>query len=182
MCRIKIDYEKIYSKEFEVNVILDKLNEYLCTHIENQINAGADVIQIFDSWAGILPLDQYKKFSMSYIEKISKSIVEVPVTVFAKGAYFALKEMNNLPCSTIGLDWNMNINEARKLLKSKTLQGNLDPSVLYGDQKSIELETKKMLKQFKGHPHIANLGHGVYPDTNPVHVKMFIEAVKAFSA
>ena len=119
---------------------------------------------------------------MPYIEKISKSIVEVPVTVFAKGAYFALKEMNNLSCDTIGLDWNMDINEARTLLKSKTLQGNLDPSILYGDQNSIEMETKKMLKQFKGHPHIANLGHGVYPDTNPDHVKIFIEAVKAFSA
>ena len=119
---------------------------------------------------------------MSYIEKISKSIVEVPVTVFAKGAYYALKEMNKLSCNTIGLDWNMDINEARSLLKSKTLQGNLDPSILYGDEKYIKMKTKKMLKQFKGHPHIANLGHGVYPDTNPDHVKIFIEAVKAFSA
>ena len=164
------------------HTVLNMITESTIKYLHHQVLSGVDLIQIFDSWAGILPLDQYKKFSMSYIEKISKSIVEVPVTVFAKGAYFALKEMNNLSCSTIGLDWNMNINEARTLLKSKTLQGNLDPSVLYGDQKSIELETKKMLKQFKGHPHIANLGHGVYPDTNPDHVKMFIEAVKAFSA
>ena len=164
------------------HTVLNMITESTIKYLHHQVLAGADLIQIFDSWAGILPLDQYRKFSMSYIEKISKSIVEVPVTVFAKGAYFALKEMNNLSCNTIGLDWNMDINESRILLKSKTLQGNLDPSILYGDQKYIKMETKKMLKQFKGHPHIANLGHGVYPDTNPDHVKIFIEAVKAFSA
>ena len=164
------------------HTVLNMITESTIKYLHHQVLAGADLIQIFDSWAGILPLDQYRKFSMSYIEKISKSIVEVPVTVFAKGAYFALKEMNNLSCETIGLDWNMDINEARTLLKSKALQGNLDPSVLYGDEKYIKMKTKKMLKKFKGHPHIANLGHGVYPDTNPDHVKMFIEAVKAFSA
>ena len=76
----------------------------------------------------------------------------------------------------------MDVNEARILLKGKTLQGNLDPCVLYGDRDSIKFETKKMLEKFKGHPHIANLGHGVYSDTDPDHVKIFIEAVKAFKA
>ncbi len=164
------------------HTVLNMITESTIKYLHQQVLAGADLIQIFDSWAGILPLNQYRKFSMSYIEKISKSIANAPVTVFAKGAYFALKEMNNLSCNTIGLDWNMDINESRTLLKSKTLQGNLDPSILYGDQKYIKMETKKMLKQFKGHPHIANLGHGVYPDTNPDHVKIFIETVKAFSA
>ena len=151
-------------------------------YLHNQVLAGVNLIQIFDSWAGILSPYQYREFSIPYIEKISKSILEVPVTVFAKGAYFALKEMNDLSCNTIGLDWNMDVNEAKTLLKSKTLQGNLDPCVLYGDQRSIEFETKKMLEQFKGHSHIANLGHGVYPDTNPDHVKIFIEVVKTFKA
>mgnify|MGYP005637518455 FL=1 len=164
------------------HTVLSMITDSTMKYLHNQVLAGANLIQIFDSWAGILSPDQYREFSLPYIEKISKSILDVPVTVFAKGAYFSLKEMSNLSCNTIGLDWNMDVNEARILLKGKTLQGNLDPCVLYGDQDSIEMETKKMLEKFKGHPHIANLGHGVYPDTNPDHVKIFIEAVKAFKA
>ena len=80
---------------------------------------------------------------MPYIENISKSILDVPVTVFAKGAYFALKEMSNLSCNTIGLDWNMDVNEARILLKGKTLQGNLDPCVLYGDRALHRIRNKE---------------------------------------
>ena len=86
----------------------------------------------------------------------------------------------DLPCTTIGLDWNMDMAFARSLCgESKTLQGNLDPCVLYGDFNLIEKKTKEMLNNFDGYRHIANLGHGVYPDTSPEKVKCFIESVKS---
>ena len=88
--------------------------------------------------------------------------------------------MKNLNCNTIGLDWTMDIDQAIKLFdNTKTLQGNLDPCVLYGDFNLIEKKTKEMLNNFAGYRHIANLGHGVYPDTNPEKVKCFIESVKS---
>ena len=162
--------------------LLDKITESTIIYLKKQIEAGAQIVQIFDSWAGILSPEQYRIFSLDYIEKIAASIDEVPVTVFAKGAWFALKEMDGLSCQTIGLDWNMDPQEARFMLSSKTLQGNLDPCILYTDPATIRKETRKMLDKFGGHPHIANLGHGVYPDTDPENVKVFIEAVKELSS
>jgi uroporphyrinogen decarboxylase len=89
--------------------------------------------------------------------------------------------MGELNCETIGLDWNMGITESRKMIgANKTLQGNLDPAVLYGSPKEVEAATILMLDQFKGTRHIANLGHGVYPDIHPEMVKVFIETVKAY--
>lgn len=171
----------LYEQPELAHKLLKKIAESTTVYLRKQIEAGADMIQIFDSWAGILPPDQYLTFSLDYIEQIASSIREVPVTVFAKGAWFALKDMDALSCRTIGLDWNMDPQEARFLLGSKTLQGNLDPCVLYSDNKTIREETIKMLNKFGGHPHIANLGHGVYPDTDPDKVKVFIEAIKEYS-
>ncbi|WP_258102153.1 uroporphyrinogen decarboxylase [Marinoscillum pacificum] len=159
--------------------LLEMITESTISYLKAQVEAGANMIQIFDSWAGVLPPEHYNRFSLKYIEQIAAAITEVPVTVFAKGAYFALKDMNNVSCRTVGLDWNMNVEEARQLLPNKTLQGNLDPCALYGSFDQVEAETKKMLARFEGHAHIANLGHGVYPDTDPEKVKCFIETVKA---
>lgn len=171
----------LYQEPKAAHQILDMITESTITYLKKQIKAGADMVQIFDSWAGILGPEQYQEFSLDYIEKITSEIDEVPVTVFAKGAWFALKEMDNLSCQTIGLDWNTDPQEARFMLSSKTLQGNLDPCVLYSDPETIQSETRKMLEKFGEHPHIANLGHGVYPDTDPEHVKIFIESVKKYS-
>ena len=88
--------------------------------------------------------------------------------------------MNDLNCETIGLDWTMDIQNATQIFNYKTLQGNLDPCVLYGDFKTIEKKTKEMLHKFENYRHIANLGHGVYPDTDPEKVKCFIESVKSY--
>ena len=89
--------------------------------------------------------------------------------------------MKNLNCNTIGLDWTMDAGNAVNIFKnSKTLQGNLDPCVLYGDFKLVETKTKEMLDKFVNSRHIANLGHGVYPDTDPEKVKCFIETVKSY--
>ena len=108
------------------------------------------------------------------------TVTLVPVTVFAKGAFFARREMNTLNCSVVGLDWNMDITESREMLPDKVLQGNLDPCVLYSDYPEIRKQTREMLTQFGRRKHIANLGHGVYPDTDPDKVRCFIDTVKEF--
>ena len=160
--------------------LLDMITATTIKYLKLQIQSGADLIQVFDSWAGILTAEQYTEFGMKYVSRICDAINEVPVTVFSKGAYFALNEMKNLKCNTIGLDWNMNIEQAIKTFgNSKTLQGNLDPCVLYSDFNSITKITKEMLNRFANTRHIANLGHGVYPDINPDNVKCFIDAVKS---
>tara|TARA_B100001093_G_C26846183_1_gene1022888 strand:+ start:1176 stop:2207 length:1032 start_codon:yes stop_codon:yes gene_type:complete len=160
--------------------LLDMITVTTIKYLKLQIQSGADLIQVFDSWAGILTAEQYTEFGMKYVSRICDAINEVPVTVFSKGAYFALNEMKNLKCNTIGLDWNMNIEQAINIFgNSKTLQGNLDPCVLYSDFDSITLKTKEMLNRFANTRHIANLGHGVYPDINPENVKCFIDAVKS---
>ncbi|MCC5945926.1 MAG: uroporphyrinogen decarboxylase [Bernardetiaceae bacterium] len=161
---------------------LEKITAATIAYLKNQIRAGADLVQIFDSWAGILPPAQYERFSLKYIDQICNAITEVPVTVFAKGAYFARQAMGKLNCQVVGLDWNMDIAESRKLIgENKVLQGNLDPCALYGSYQSIEDQTKAMIDAFGNHKHIANLGHGVYPDTDPDKVKYFIQTVKKYS-
>jgi len=162
--------------------LLEMITESTINYLKAQIAAGADLIQLFDSWAGILPPDHYEKFSLKYISQICDAISEVPVTVFAKGAFFAREQMGKLNCETIGLDWNMEIAESRKLIgANKTLQGNLDPAALYGSEEEVEQATKIMLDQFRGCRHIANLGHGVYPDIDPEKVKVFVETVKSYT-
>ncbi|GGZ33980.1 uroporphyrinogen decarboxylase [Echinicola pacifica] len=163
--------------------LLEMITQSTINYLKAQIAAGADIVQLFDSWAGILPPDHYKKFSLKYISRICDAITEVPVTVFAKGAFFAREEMAKLNCETIGLDWNMGIQESRRLIgEGKTLQGNLDPAALYGSDSEVEAATKRMLDQFGTGRHIANLGHGVYPDINPEKVKVFINTVKEYSS
>ena len=159
--------------------LLQMITESTINYLQAQINAGADLVQIFDSWAGILSESQYKEFGLPYLAQICDAIEDVPITVFAKDAYSARKEIAELNCQTIGIDWNMNIKESRNIIgDNKTLQGNLDPCVLYANDETIIKETKKMLSEFGGNRYIANLGHGVYPDTNPEKVKLFIETVK----
>jgi uroporphyrinogen decarboxylase len=171
----------LYSEPEMAHALLQKITDTTIAYLKAQAKHGANLLQIFDSWAGILSPDQYRKFSLPYITQICDAINEVPVTVFAKGAFFARKEMSNLNCQVIGLDWNMDISESRRMIPHKTLQGNLDPCVLYGSFKDIEKHTKKMIKNFGGQKYIANLGHGVYPDTNPDNVKCFIDTVKNYT-
>ncbi len=112
---------------------------------------------------------------------IARAIDEVPITIFAKGAFRAVESIAKMPCNTIGLDWNMSVPEMRKLVgESRTLQGNLDPCALYSSHNEVERLTKSMLNSFESKRHIVNLGHGVYPDINPDKVKTFIETVKNY--
>ncbi len=163
--------------------LLQMITDSTIYYLKSQINAGADLIQIFDSWAGILAPEQYRIFGLAYIRQICQALANtVPRTVFAKGAYFVLEDFSNFPCESVGLDWNMNIKQARQSVGSdKTLQGNLDPCVLYARAEQVAVATKKMLSEFGSQRYIANLGHGVYPDTDPENVRVFVETVKEYS-
>ena len=172
----------LYTQPEAAHQLLQKITESTIHYLKAQIAAGADLVQLFDSWAGILSPAQYKIFALPYIAQICDAIEEAPVTVFAKGAYFVRKEMGQLNCQTIGLDWNMDPSESRILIgESKTLQGNLDPCVLYSDFSTIKKETKKMLNSFGTKKHIANLGHGIYPDIDPDKVRCFVDTVKEYN-
>lgn len=162
--------------------LLDMITDSTINYLRGQIKAGADVIQIFDSWAGVLSPEQYNEFSLKYIRKICDAIQEVPKIVFPKGAFFARTELEKLDCQVVGLDWNMGVAESRALMPSKVLQGNLDPCALYGTIADVKAEARKLVDVFGSTKHIANLGHGLYPDIEVDKVKCFIDTVKEYSA
>ncbi|HSH65619.1 MAG TPA: uroporphyrinogen decarboxylase [Bacteroidia bacterium] len=171
----------LYTQPKEAHQLLQKITESTINYLQAQVVAGADMLQLFDSWAGVLSPEQYTEFSLRYISQICNSINSVPLTVFAKDAFFARKQMGELNCQTIGLDWTMDIAESRMLIgNTKTLQGNMDPCLLYADFATIKKETERMLKAFGAGRHIANLGHGLYPDLEKDKVKCFVETVKEF--
>ena len=172
----------LYTQPELAHTLLQKITASTIAYLKAQIRSGADLVQIFDSWAGILPPDQYEEFSMKYIRQICDTVNEVPMTIFAKGAYFARASMSQLNCNVVGLDWNMDIAESRIIIgEEKTLQGNLDPCALYGSAVEVAQATRDMLDQFGTSNYIANLGHGVYPDIHPDSVKVFVETVKEYS-
>ncbi|MDQ2656674.1 MAG: uroporphyrinogen decarboxylase [Bacteroidota bacterium] len=172
----------LYTAPELAHQLLDMITRSTINYLNGQVKAGADIVQIFDSWAGILGPEQYKEFGLPYIARICDSITDVPKIVFAKGAFSARSEMNSIACDVVGLDWNMEIAESRNLIPDKTLQGNLDPCALYGSFDDVKRETRKMLNAFKGSSHIANLGHGLYPDTEVDKVRCFIDTVKEMKA
>ncbi|MBM3451569.1 MAG: uroporphyrinogen decarboxylase [Bacteroidetes bacterium] len=171
----------LYTNRELAHKLLDRITNVTIDYLKAQIAHGADLVQVFDSWAGILSRQQYAEFCIPYLEKICSAISDTPVTIFSKGAILSLPDLAKLNCNTLGLDWNMEIEGVRKLVgESKTLQGNLDPCVLYSDRSAIESETKKLLNSFKSTRHIVNLGHGIYPDTDFEKVKIFINTIKSY--
>ena len=171
----------LYTNPSLAHELLNRVATTTVQYMKEQINAGVDALQLFDSWAGILPQDQYQEFGVPYIKKVVDSFPNFPFTVFSKGATTSLKSLAQLNNSCLGLDWQMNMEEARMIVgNNKTLQGNLDPCSLYANHQRIEEETNKLLNSFKNQRHIVNLGHGVYPDTNPENVKVLINTVKAY--
>ncbi len=158
--------------------IIDAITDVTIEYLSGQVEAGAEGLQLFDSWAGELPPAHYRAFALPYLRQICEALPGVPKTVFAKGAWFALEDIAELPCQVIGLDWNTTPVYAKKATKgTKVLQGNLDPCNLYADAATIRKETKAMLQAFGGR-HIANLGHGVYPDTPLDGVRVFVDTVR----
>lgn len=171
----------LYQNPSLAHDLLGRITKVTIQYLKAQIEAGAHMLQVFDSWAGILGTEQYATFSLPYLKQIADAIQEVPLTLFSKGAFSSLGAIAALDCNTIGLDWNMDMVEMRKLVGEKrTLQGNLDPCVLYASHSEIVSETNKLLNSFTSSRHIVNLGHGVYPDIDPEKVKTFIQTVKEF--
>ncbi len=162
--------------------LLDKITESIIAYLQAQVEAGVHLVQLFDSWAGMLGPREYGTFAMPYLGRIVSALQgQVPITVFAKGAWYALEAMSWLQADVIGLDWTISPGSARSQVGNEmVLQGNMDPCQLYAEPETVALETLKMLESFKEN-HIANLGHGVYPDTPLDSVKAFVHAVKAYS-
>lgn len=172
----------LYTQPEMAHQLLDKITASTISYLHAQVDAGADLIQLFDSWAGVLSPEQYNTFAIPYISRICDALApRVPVTVFAKDAWFARTALSKLACNTIGLDWTMDAAESRQLVgPDKTLQGNMDPCLLYADYTTIKKEAENMLRAFGSQRHIANLGHGLYPDTEKDKVRCFVDAVKGF--
>ena len=165
-----INFNLLNSKQFEVNVILDKLNEFLCIHIENQINAGADVIQIFDSWSGLIPLKDLPNYcyipNLKIVEFCKKN--KIPNICFPKGINKKYKDFNDIvKPNALNLDYEIDPMWAKQNLKNVILQGGLDPKILFLSDQEIVSKATKYLNIFKDVPYIFNLGHGLLPETDP---------------
>ena len=161
--------------------LLSKITTSVIEYLKLKIAAGVDVVQVFDSWADLLTPALYKEFCLPYLKRIGEEVTGVPKILFAKGAWFTLEYFKDLNYEGVGLDWKTAPSIARELMGSdKVLQGNLDPCMLYADASEIEQAVKTMVSDF-GANHIANLGHGVYPDTPLDNVKTFVNTVKSIS-
>ena len=179
----KIDYKKIKMKEFEVNLILDKLHDYLCAHIENQVDAGADVIQIFDSWAGLILPEDLPNYCYTPNSKIVNFCKEkkIPVMCFPKGLNKNYKEFNNVvKPDAISFDYNIDPLWVKQNLTDVVLQGGLDPKLLLSSENEILDGAKKYLDIFKNLPYIFNLGHGLLPETDPDKVGKLIKFYREY--
>jgi uroporphyrinogen decarboxylase len=178
-----IDFNKVKVKEKEIKIIIDKLDEYLCTHLEKQIDAGADTVQIFDSWAGLIPDDKLSDYCYSPNKKIVDFCKEkkIPVICFPKGInknYLRFADVVNPNC--LSLDQEIDPTWAKNNLKRFCLQGGMDPKILFKEEEEIFNEVDKYLKIFRGTPYIFNLGHGLLPETNPDILKKVVERVINF--
>ena len=179
----EIDYKKIKSNEFEVNLILDKLHDYLCIHIENQVNAGADVVQIFDSWAGLLQKEDLANYCFIPNLKIVEfcKTNKIPVICFPKGINKNYKEFNNVvKPNGLNLDYDLDPLWAKQNLKDVVLQGGLDPKILLSSEQEIISNAKIYLDTFKEVPYIFNLGHGLLPETDPSKVEKLIKFYRKY--
>ena len=180
----------LYTQPELMHQLLDKLALSVIDYLNAQIVAGAQVVQIFDTWGGALSHAAYQEFSLAYMQKIVSGLIkqadgrDVPVILFTKGGGLWLEAMADTGCHALGLDWTMDIGAAKKRVGDQVaLQGNMDPAILRADLATIEREVQGILASFgAGNGHIFNLGHGITPDIDPQHAKVFIEAVHKFSA
>ncbi len=164
--------------------LLQMITDTTIAYLKGQAKAGAHVIQVFDSWGGLLSPADFEEFSLQYIRQIIAAIKDDCLTiVFAKGAWFALENMKATGAHGTGLDWCIRPETARKLAgKDITLQGNFDPAKLLAPVKEIKRSVKEMIDAFGTHRYIANLGHGILPNVPVDHARAFVEAVKEFRA
>ncbi len=172
-----------YTQPRAAHRLLEMITETTIAYLKGQARAGADVVQIFDSWGGLLSPEDFGNLSLPYIRRIVAGLKDdAPTIIFAKGAWYALPEMAATGASGLGIDWCIRPQMARQLAGDKiALQGNFDPAKLLAPIPVIEKEVRAMLDAFRGYPHIANLGHGILPEVPVDHAKAFVEAVKQFS-
>jgi len=172
----------IYNNPVLAHKLLGKISDIVADYLSAKIEAGCNAVQIFDTWGGILTPDDFNEFSLQYIQSIVSKIKRTnePVIVFAKGVHYNIEGIAGTGADVIGLDWTMDLGEVRKLVGDKVaLQGNLDPTKLYGSEEVIKNEASKILQSYgKGSGHIFNLGHGILPDVPPANAKLLIDFVK----
>lgn len=172
----------IYDNPELAHKLLDKIADACAEYLSTQIEAGADAVQIFDTWAGILSPRDYMIFALKYVTKIISQIKRngQPVIYFPKGVHYRTREVAACGADVIGLDWTMDLSKVRGKVGNKVaLQGNLDPTVLYAEKNFIRREVRKVLEAYgQGEGHIFNLGHGILPDINPDNAKAMVEFVK----
>ncbi|WP_339338272.1 uroporphyrinogen decarboxylase [uncultured Oceanicoccus sp.] len=172
-----------------MHALLDKLARSVTSYLNGQIKAGAQAVQIFDTWGGALSHNAYKEFSLNYMQNIVNGLIrehegrEVPVILFTKNGGQWLEAIADTGTTALGLDWTTDIGSARKRVGDKVaLQGNMDPTMLYAAPERIREEVKTILAGFgNGSGHVFNLGHGITPEVDPEHARAFIESVHELS-
>ena len=178
----------IFANPEESKQLIGMITEVVCDFLLAQICSGAQIVQVFESHGGVLGPGDFEVFVLPYLQKISDFLKEkgredpdldVPLIVFAKDAGFALEELAKTQYDVIGLDWTIDIAKARILADKygKTIQGNLDPASLYSTPQAISERTDKMIRSAGKQRYIANLGHGINPDTAPENLRAFIDTV-----
>ncbi|NEN76041.1 uroporphyrinogen decarboxylase [Pelistega sp. NLN82] len=160
-------------------------------YLNEQIKAGAQAVMIFDSWGGVLADGKYQEFSLHYIKMVLDQLIRhhdgqaIPAIVFTKGGGLWIEEIANSGCDAVGLDWTMSLSKARQLTNDKVaLQGNIDPMALFGTEKAIRQEVRRVIDDFGmvgNGGHVFNLGHGISQFTNPDHVAYLIDEVHEYS-
>jgi len=175
------DFNKINKDKFLINRLLKKLEEIICLHLDKQIEAGANVIQIFDSWAGLLPKKELPNYCYIPILKIVEHIKskKIPVICFPKGIgenYLDFCSVVKPDC--ISIDYEIDPQWIKEKLKGMPIQGGLDPKILLGDKEGIKKNTEKYLNIFKDYPYIFNLGHGVLPEIKPEVIEYVVQLVR----
>ena len=175
------DFNKVNKDKFLVNRLLKKLEEIICLHIDKQIEAGANIIQIFDSWAGLLPKKELPNYCYIPILKIVEHVKskKIPVICFPKGIGQNYIDF----CSTvkpdcISIDYEVDPQWIKEKLKDLPIQGGLDPKILLGEKEEIKKNTEKYLNIFKDYPYIFNLGHGILPEIKPETIEYVVQLVR----
>ncbi|WP_035053269.1 uroporphyrinogen decarboxylase [Andreprevotia chitinilytica] len=158
-------------------------------YLNAQIEAGAQAVQIFDTWGGALAFGKYQEFSLAYMQRIIAGLTRekdgrrVPVIVFTKGGGLWLEEIAASGCDAVGLDWTVDLGDARRRIGDKVaLQGNFDPNALFASPAAIEAEVARLLRAYgAGSGHVFNLGHGISQFTNPEHVTVLVDSLHQLS-
>ncbi len=180
----------LYDDPQAMHALLGKLADAVTAYLNGQIRAGAQAVQIFDTWGGNLSAAAYQEFSLVYMQRIVAGLIReqdgrrIPVILFTKNGGLWLERMAEAGADALGLDWTCDIGEARRRVGDKVaLQGNMDPSVLYAKPEAIRAEVARILAAYgSGTGHVFNLGHGITPQVDPAHAGAFIEAVHELSA